>query len=163
MSDLYPVAGCRFYIGNAPMALQNADFDASDFDSVTWVEADGWSQMGALGDAGALITTSLINRNRDVRQKGTANAGDMACVFAQIATDAGQLALIAAAQPSDKNNYPFRIVMNDPTGSPATASKRLFVGLVTTAQEAGGEANTMRNLNVTVAINSNIVRVAAGE
>ncbi|HWV44131.1 hypothetical protein [Pseudorhodoplanes sp.] len=163
MSDLYPVAGCRFYIGNAPMATQATDFVAADFNSVTWIEVDGWSQAGALGDAGALITTALINRGRDYKQKGTANAGSMQNVFGIIPGDAGQAALLAAGDASNKNNYPFKVLLNDPTGSPATASKRLFVGLVTSAQEAMGEANTIQNLNATVEINSNIVRIAAGE
>lgn len=163
MSNLFPVAGCRMYIGNAPMDTQATDFVAADFNSVTWIEIDGLSQIGALGDAGALITTALINRGRDFKQKGTANAGDMQCVFAQIDADAGQDAVLAAGDAANKNNYPFRLLLNDPTGSPATASKRMFVGLVTTAQEAFGEANTIRNLNVTIAINSNIVRVDAGE
>lgn len=39
-------------------------------------------------------------------------------------------------------------------------SLRKFVGLVMTAQETAGAANTIRNLNSTVEINSNIVRVA---
>jgi len=163
MADLYPVAGCRIYIGNAPKATQATDFVVGDFAGVTWVEIDGWSQAGALGDAGALITTPLINRGRDFKQKGTANAGSMQNVFGQIDGDAGQAALLAAGDAANKNNYPFQVLLNDPTGSPATASKRYFVGLVTSAQEAMGEANTNRMLNATVEINSNIVRVAAGE
>lgn len=38
-------------------------------------------------------------------------------------------------------------------------SKRYFVALVMTAEEAGGEANTVQSLNATVEINSNIVKV----
>ena len=38
-------------------------------------------------------------------------------------------------------------------------SKRYFVGLVMTAEEAGGEANTVQSLNATIEINSNIVKV----
>lgn len=163
MSDLYPVAGCRIYIGASPMATQSTDFVAADFNSVTWIEIDGWSQAGAIGDAAALITTALINRGRDQKQKGTANAGSMQNVFAVIPADAGQVALLAAADASNKNNYPFKVLLNDPTGSPATASKRLFVGVVLTAQEAMGEANTIQNLNATIEVNSNIVKVAAGE
>lgn len=162
MADLYPVAGARIYMGAAPMDLQSDDFEVSDFNAVSWTEIDGWSQMGVIGDAAALITTALINRNRDVKQKGTANAGSMQNVFAVIRDDAGQIALRAAAAPSVKDNYPFRIIWNDPTGSPATGSKTYFIGLVMSAQEAGGEANTMQMLNATIEINCNPVNVAAG-
>lgn len=163
MADLYPVAGCRFYIGNAAMATKSTDFVAGNFSAVTWVEVDGWSQAGALGDNAALITTALINRGRDYKQKGTANAGSMQNVFAVVPGDAGQAAMRAAGAAANKSNYPFKILFNDPTGSPATASKRYFVGLVTSAQETMGEANTIQSLNATVEINSNVVEVAAGE
>lgn len=164
MADLYPVAGCRLFICG-PVDVGNEDLVASDFpalDSEDWIEIDGWSQMGAFGDAAALMTTSLINRGRDIKQKGTANAGSMQNVFAVMDDDPGQIALLAAANPSDKRNYGLRVQLNDqpatPTGLP---SQRLFAGVVMSAQEQGGEANTVRNLNGMVEINSNIVRVAA--
>lgn len=161
--SLYPVAGCRIYIGGV-LADKATDFVAADFTSQTWVEVDGWSQMGQIGDAGALITTPLINRGRDVKQKGTANAGSMQNVFAIVPGDAGQTALRAAAAPSNKSNYAFKIELNDkPDGVGATASQRLFVGLVMGAQETGGAANTVRNLEATIEINSNVVPVAADD
>lgn len=167
MSNLYPVSGCRIYIGPA-MDLQSRDFVLADFESVSpplsWVEIDGWSTMGAVGDAAQVITTSLINRGRDVKQKGTANAGSMENVFAIIPGDAGQAALLAAAAASNKRNYAFRIDLNDgdDTVSPVVApSRRYFVALATMASEAGGDANTIQNLNVTLEINSNIVKKAA--
>lgn len=164
MADLYPVAGCRLFIG-AAMSVGNEDLDAADFTAALTaaVEIDGWTSMGAIGDNSALITTALINRGRDVKQKGTANAGSMANVFAAIDDDPGQIALIAAAQPSNRNNYAFRMVMNDTpaTGAAPKPSERLFVGIVMSAQEAGGDANTIRSLNGTIEINSNIVTVPA--
>lgn len=158
MADLFPVAGCHFYIGTTK-ATQTTDFVEADFAGQSWVEVDGWSQMGAFGDAAALITSQLINRGRDIKQKGTTNAGSMQNVFAKIDADPGQVALIAAAAGSNKNNYAFRIDFNDADGG--DPSKAYFVGLVMNANEAGGQANTIRNLNATVEINSNIVRVAA--
>lgn len=155
---LYPVAGCKFYIGGV-LADKNSDFVSGDFSAQTWVEVDGWSQSGAIGDTAQLITTSLINRGRDAKQKGTSNAGSMQNVFAQNATDAGQVALIAASLPTNKNNYAFRVDLNDAVGG--SPSQRFFIGLVMSAEEANGAANTIRNLNSTIEINSNIVRVAA--
>lgn len=159
MSDLYPVAGTKFFIGGA-MASQIEDVEESDFDGETWVEVDGFSQMGAFGDTAALITTPLINRGRDVKQKGTFNAGQMQNVFAKLDEDPGQIALIAASRT--RNNYAFRLVFDDaPAGG--TPSERFFIGLVMNAEEQGGDANTVLNLAATIEINSNIVRVAAAE
>ncbi len=239
-TDLYPVAGAKIYIGGA-LATKANDFAAADFASQSWVEIDGWETMGAIGDAAQIITTSLINRGRDVKQKGTRNAGSMQNVFGILAADPGQIALIAAEKTS--SNYAFKIEFDDapvarsftatisnaspgvvtkvahglvantpvilsttgtlPTGlSPATTyyvktvldadtftlsatpggtvintsgagsgthtvttapvgSQRMFVGLVTSAQEAGGGANTVQKLNGTIEINSNIVPVVA--
>lgn len=156
---LYPVSGCKFFIGGV-LSDKNSDFIESDFSAVTWVEVDGWSQSGTIGDTAALITTPLINRGRDAKQKGTSNAGSMQNVFAIVTGDAGQTALIAAAAPSNKNNYAFKAELNDAVGVGAP-SKRYFVGLAMNAEEANGAANTIRNLNSTIEINSNIVRVAA--
>ncbi|MGH9916723.1 MAG: hypothetical protein ACRD63_15715, partial [Pyrinomonadaceae bacterium] len=60
-------------------------------------------------------------------------------------------------------NYPFKIELNDKpaVGAAPKNSLRYFMGLVTSAQEAGGAANTVQSLNSTVEINSNIVKVAA--
>ncbi|MGX9443860.1 hypothetical protein ACWX0K_14960 [Nitrobacteraceae bacterium UC4446_H13] len=161
-TDLYPVAGSKIFIGGT-MATQSDDFDAADFTSVTWVEIDGWSQMGAVGDAAQVISTDLINRGRTTKQKGTRNAGSMQNVFAKIAADAGQAALIAAEKTS--SNYAFKIEFDDAATSPASPtpqpSKVYFVGLVTSAQQAGGTANTVQNINSTIEINSNVVNVAA--
>jgi hypothetical protein len=159
MATLYPVSGCRIFIG-ATMAVPDVDSVAADFSAVSWTEIKGWTSMGSSGDASALITTALISRGRDVKQKGTRNAGQMQNEFAVIASDAGQLALLAAEGTND--NFPFKVEMNDEeAGSGHTPSTRLFIGLVTSAQEAGGNANTVRNLQSAIEINTNIVRVAA--
>jgi len=158
--SLYPVAGCKIYIGTV-LADKDADFTASDFTSQTWTEIKGWSQMGPIGDTAELISTNVIDGSRTKKMKGTRNAGSMQNVFAVIPTDPGQIALIAAEKTSD--NYAFKVELNDKpsSGTAPAASQRLFIGLAMSAQEAGGEANTVRNLNGTIEINSNIVPVAA--
>lgn len=145
------VAGSRFYIGGA-MADQAADFVEADFNSQVWVEVDGWQQMGDLGEEPNMITTSLINRNRDKAMKGTRQVVNMENRFTIIEDDAGQLACIAAEAVN--SDYAFRVVF--PSGS-----ERLFTGQVVSASEIGGDANTIRFLAVTVARNSNVVKVAA--
>lgn len=160
MTTLYSVSGQRIYIGSQPVDLPDEDLVAADFDTVTWIEIKNWIQMGALGDAAALITTPLIDRGRDVKQKGTRNAGQMQNNFGIARSDAGQIA-IRAAEATDLN-YPFKILGNDEpaVGSAPTPSQRLCYGLVTAASEAGGAANTVQALNTTVEVNTNIVTVA---
>jgi hypothetical protein len=142
------VAGSRIYIGGV-ISDQAADFVAGDFSSQTWVEIDGWQQMGDLGEEPTVITTSLINRNRDKAMKGTRQVVTMENRFTIIDADAGQLACIAAEAVN--SDYAFKIVF--PLGA-----LRLFVGPVVSAKEMGGEANTIRYLGVNIARNSNVVK-----
>lgn len=157
MADLEVIAGAKFYIGGV-LASKNSDFIASDFTSQTWVEVDGWVNLGGYGDTSEAINTILINRGRVAKQKGTADAGDMSNTFAVIPGDAGQAAMKAAQKV--KSNYAFKVEYDDapPSGTP---SSDLFIGLVMSAPFPGGEANTVKTIEATIGINSNIVEVAA--
>jgi len=152
MAQLYPVAGSKIYIGGAPMDDTDDDMVEADFSSVTWTEVKGWTQMGRVGDSGALITSDQINVGRTKKAKGTRNAGSMENTFDIVPADPGQLALIAATAVVD--NYPFRVDLS-------SGEKRYFVGIVMSSQDQGGGANTGSNMAATVEINSNVVRVAA--
>lgn len=158
MADLFPVSGARFYIGGAT-ATQSSNFVASDFSGETWVEVDGWETAGVVGDTAEVIVTQLINRGRDVKQKGTRNAGSMENTFAIAPGDAGQTAMFNAE--GSPLNYAFRIVFDDIPDGGATGTTQYFVGIVTSWQDANGGANTVRMKTGTVEINSNIVEVAA--
>jgi hypothetical protein len=152
MANLFAVAGSKFYLGpvKEPTSI---DFVAADFTATSpdqYILVDGWMNAGRFGDNSAVITTPLINRGRDVKQKGTKNAGSMQNQFAIIDDDAGQIAIIAAAGTTD--NYAMKVTFLDGT-------TKYFCGLVMTAEEVGGGANTVRALAATVEINSNIVTV----
>lgn len=163
MTQLYPVAGCKFFIGNAAMDHPGGvDLAASDFSAVTWVEVKGWQSMGSLGDTRELVSQPIIDNSRVSKAKGTKNAGNMENMFSMVPTDAGQLKLIEAVDSI--HNYPVKIELNDApaVGADPFPSQRLFAGLFMTQSEVAGDANSPRNLQATVEINSNVVRVAAG-
>jgi hypothetical protein len=154
---LYPVAGCRFWISTNPFAELPVDAQELDYDSVVWLEVKKWTQMGTFGDSAQLISTDLIGEGRTKKQKGTKNAGSMANVFAFDNTDPGQQKLLAASQ--SYNSYAFKVELNDKETT--VNSTRLMYGLVMSAQEVGGGANTVQTLNATVEVNSNIVTTLA--
>jgi hypothetical protein len=157
--ELFAVGGATYYIGNAAMSPGVEDLDAADFAGVTWVQVKGWLQCGQFGDAAAVITSQRIDRSRDVKGKGTDNAGSMQNVFAFEQGDAGQAAMKAAkASPL---NFPFRILWDDVPSGGTTPTTHYFVGPVTSWQNAGGNANAERTVNGTVEINSNVVEVPA--
>lgn len=157
-AELYAVAGAKISIGGT-LAPEIIDMVEEDFDAQQWVEIDGWETMGAIGDTAAQITKNLINRGRTLKAKGTRDAGTMENTFSIMPGDPGQIALKAAEKT--RNNFAFRIVFDDKTTPSGTGSTQYFVALVMSAQEAGGDADTVRALNGTLDINSNIVTVAA--
>ena len=161
MAQTYAVAGHKISIGSV-LSLTGADFAASDFSSLTYVEIKNWVTMGDAGDVSSPITTAIIGEVRENVSKGTRNAGNMQNDFALLPTDAGQLALIAA-QADNTNNYAFKIELTDKpaVGSAPKNSLRYFAGMVMTQTEVGGGANTVRMLRAGIQINSNIVKVAA--
>lgn len=161
MAKMYPVGGSRIYIGDAAIDDQDDEFVAADFDAVTWTEIKGWVQMGAHGDAAALVSSDQIGNKRTKKGKGNRNAGSMENNFDVVADDPGQLALVAAEKTDD--NYPFRIVYNDApmTGIAPAPSEHMFIGLVMTTQRQGGGANDPRRMGGTIEINSNLVFVPA--
>lgn len=127
MSNLYPVANSKIYIGGV-LNPGLVDFTAADFSSQTWTEIDGWSTMGSFGDTVALISTDLINRGRATKQKGTTNSGQMQNVFAVIPGDPGQAALIAASAGAVKDNFAFKLEFAD---APAPKSNTVTISIAT--------------------------------
>lgn len=157
---LLTVADAKFYIGG-PLEPTNDDFVEADFTGQTWLEVDGWETMGDIGDTAATITTALINRGRDVKQKGTKNAGSTEMRFAALAgvtPDAGQSAMVAASKT--KRNYGFRVVLADGT-TEANGTQLLFSGLVMSSRMIGGSSNTVIMRAFPIEINSNVVEVEA--
>ncbi|MGA1804438.1 hypothetical protein [Rhizobium sp. HT1-10] len=155
--SLFATAGMKLHIGG-PITDNDADMVLADFTSVTWVEAKNLDSMGSLGDTAQVITAAVIDRNRDVKVKGTRNAGSMQVVFNIDYADPGQQAIIAAEK--SVNNFAFKVTMNDaPEGG--TPSTRLFIALVTSQAEQYDTANSIMKLNVTLEVNSNVVRTNA--
>lgn len=112
MGQLYPVAGAKIYMGPAVSTVpDDSDINAALFSSTVFTEIKGWQTMGAIGDAAALITESIISSGRDWKGKGTRNAGSMQNNFVILPEDAGQIALIAAEKTD--YNYPFKLAFDD--------------------------------------------------
>lgn len=156
----FATAGTKVSIGGT-LDMKSADFVVGDFSAITWVEIKGLENIGSLGDQAQAITQSIIGEARDKTIKGTRNAGTMEMVCALDYADAGQLAAIAAEKtPYD---YAFKVELNDKpaTGASPKNSLRYFIGKVMSARDAIDQANNVTKLQISVAINSNIVRVAA--
>ena len=157
---IFATAGAKLHIGGAMSADYTADLDAEDFNGESWVEIAPLESIGSVGDSAEQISFDAIGNARRHKLKGTRDAGTMEVVAAIYYSDAGQIALLAAEKTA--HSYAFRLVFNDapPGGTP---SERLFVAKVMSASEALDTANNVMKLNATLAVDSNVVRVAAEE
>lgn len=106
---LQAIAGSKFYIGTKVALPSDLNVTLSDFtpQESEWLEVQGWTNAGALGDARAAITQSFIGADRDVTIKGTANSEAMQNVFSPIPTDAGQIRMLEAF--ASCSNYAFKV------------------------------------------------------
>lgn len=158
--SLYATAGSKVYIGTV-LAAKKVDFVAADFAAVVWEEITSIESMGSLGDTSRPVTIELVSEARDKVMKGSRSANSLELVCGADATDPGQIDLIAAERtPYD---YAFKVELNDKpaTGTSPKNSERLFVGKVMSQQEVYEGANNVRKINFSLAVNSNVVRVAA--
>lgn len=151
-------AGCKLFIGTAAVTIPTTGaVDATFFDTVTWEPVGELTDLGELGDSAEEITADIINRGRRVRSKGTKDAGMMNVTALSDSDDTGQEAMIDAE--GTDNDWPFKIELTDaPEGG--TPSQRLFAGVVMSTREAFGTANNFVTRNLSIGVNTNIVRVA---
>lgn len=161
---IFATAGANLYIG-AALAAKDAAFVASDFDSQTWIPIKHLESLGSLGDSAQEIAFDAIGAGdgtpgsrRTTRLKGMRSAGTMEVVCGIDYSDAGQLAALVAERTDD--DYAFKLEFDDaPTGG--TPSERYFVAMVGGASEQLDTANNVMKLNLSLWINSNVVRVNA--
>lgn len=157
MAGIFATAGSRLYVGQS-VAAKTTNWVLADFAGQSWVPVNWMENIGSFGDEATSITFDAIEQARTQKLKGTRNAGDMTVVCGIDYEDAGQNTLRGAE--TEPNNYAFKVLFNDaPSGG--SGSERYFIGLVMSAREALETANNVMKLNVTIGVNSNIVRVNA--
>ena len=157
---IFTTAGSKISIG-AALPPKSADFVAADFTSQTWTEIGSVETLGTFGDSSEETTFDDVGKARRQKLKAVRDAGSLELVCGLDYADAGQIALLAAEKlPHD---FAFRIEFNDKpaTGASPKNSIRYFMAKVMSASEALEGAGDVMKLNATLAINSNVVRVAA--
>jgi hypothetical protein len=153
---LFAVNGTKAYIGGA-LAADTGDMSAADFEGVAWVEIAGLVSLGTLGGEASMgsgyeidfadpYSPARLRKWKDGVDPGTFE------LVAAASDDDSQVALIEA-QRLDAS-YAFRIDL--PNGA-----RRLFVAYVVSATDVFDQANAVIRFGTSLAIDSNIVRIAA--
>lgn len=106
---LQAVNGSKFYIGTRVALPTDLSVDIADFaaQEAEWLEVQGWTQSGSLGDTRAEITQAFISSGRDYTIKGSANSAAMENTFSPLPNDPGQIRMKQAAE--DCSNYAFKV------------------------------------------------------
>ena len=155
---IYATAGAKLYIG-PQMDPQDDDFLVGDFETsppLSWTEITPTENLGTVGDSNEVINFDAINLGRRQKLKGVADAGTMQVVCGNDPSNAGQQAAYAAQ--SSPNTYAFKLQFNDASLS-GTPSLRYFIAHVMSASETLDTANNVIKFNMTLGVNSNVVRV----
>jgi hypothetical protein len=155
----YATTGTKIYI--APAAATEPA-NAAAYAALTWTEITNVASFAAFGDTVNIINAPVVGDSRVRKAAGSRDSGNMTLRLYPDDSDAGQTALIAAAVTS--STYPFRI--DFPTASKVTVpggtvAKRYFLAIVAGGQETPGGNEDIITAEYTVALTTQIVKVAA--
>lgn len=144
--------GAKVYISTTSAATTQSAFAA-----LTWVEIKEIESIGDFGDESSSVTFTSLSDSRIRKYKGARDAGTIAVVCGNLATDPGQLAAVAAEKT--KFDYPIKIVLADAADANDTNSTFYFQGQVMSAKlnVGGNDAIIKRTFNL--AINSAVIEV----
>jgi hypothetical protein len=106
---LQAVAGSKIYIGTRVALPTDLTVDITDFagQEGEWIEINGWTSAGALGDAREAISQNFIGSGRTVTIPGTSDSAAMDNTFSPLPNDPGQKRLRAAI--AGCANYAFKV------------------------------------------------------
>jgi hypothetical protein len=157
---VYSIITSKVEIG-AAVAMKSADFIAADFTTplTAAVEVKEPKTLGSVMDEWGTTEFSNVTDGRTRTLKLFKKGKPVELVFGNDPTDAGQLAVRAAALVDA--NYAFRMSFGDKPASGASPkpSTRLFIGTILSVEDdPSGEHHVLK---VTIQPNSNIIATQA--
>jgi hypothetical protein len=157
MTTTQTTAGTKLYIGSA---IPQEAMDQTAYEGITYTELGKLETLGEFGETFNEITFNDMSSRRVEKLKGNKNAGNLSVQVAFKKQDAGQVALAAALQSDD--DYAFKVEFNDAgTGSPSSPTTLYFYGKVMSRTINVSNSEDVIRVNSTLAINSEILEVAA--
>lgn len=152
-----PTNGTKIYISSQiDTTVTN---NATLYAALTWVELKGVSSIGPIGDKASEIRVDILSENRTRKTKGVYDAGSPTIEFVPIASDPGQLAVIAALAVN--GDYAFRVILNDKPAAGTSGTILYFAAQIMEAQRMMGPANNPLKYQAQLGITTAIIEVAA--
>lgn len=121
----------KFYISTTPANDDLDDHAVGGFPSLTYVEVKAVGSVGELGLNTNIVSYDTWGSIVVSKGKGLTDAGSADVEMLRVADDPGQIAMRAAGAPTNKNNYAFKIDLQDGT-------TRYFRALVGGPRHPGG-------------------------
>lgn len=147
-------SGSQLYLGTTTAAENLSQYLSDSYTLVGEVE-----DLGEFGDEAEAVTFASLADSRLQKLKGVRDAGTMAVVCGADDSDSGQAALIAAE--ADTLDYNVKIVLNDKQTISGTPSEHYFRAKIMSKRTGVGSANNVVRKTFNVAINSEILSIAA--
>lgn len=106
---LQAIAGSKYYIGTRVALPNDLHVDLADFapQETEWLQINGWTNAGALGDTREAISQNYIDADRTETIGGTLNSAEQQNVFAPDYSDPGQNRLRQAV--AECSNFAYKI------------------------------------------------------
>lgn len=134
-------------------AVAPATPDATGYAALTYTEIGGVEQIGVIGATTNKVEFQPLKGPKE-KHKGSTDFGSLQPGMAHNETDAGQVLLRTAADPSNNALYSFKVTYPD-------GAKRYFQGRVFGYPENVGNADSIIMANPTVEINTAVVKAAS--
>lgn len=149
-------AGSKLYIGPVRTAATDT---IAEYEALTWVEVKEVENLGEFGDESNAINFLSVGDARTRKLKGARDAGTLAITCGRDPFDAGQVALRAAEKTNFE--YAFKIVAADAPDANDSDTAYYFGGLVMSARDNYGTADTVVTTTFNIGINTAILEDTA--
>lgn len=150
--------GAKIYIGAEDQ--DNSVDTQGEYESESWQLIGEVEDLGEFGDAWNTTEFTALADGRVRRFKTTRDAGQFDLVIGFDKDDTGQSNLVTALD--SKYNYTFRVELDDaPSGSPSSPTTWYFRAMVLSNRRVIGTNDNIVRRRVGMAVNSDIIEVAA--
>ena len=127
----YTHSSDKLYISTTPQNEDLDDGEVTGFPGLIYTEVKGVGSVGELGLNTNIVSYDTWGSDVISKGKGLTDAGSADVEMLRVATDPGQIAMRAAGATTNKNNYAFKIDLQDGT-------TRYFRALVAGPRHPGG-------------------------
>jgi hypothetical protein len=153
---VYSTAKVKFSVGTTKATSVIGDYTSDTFTAIGEIE-----DLGELGDTSEIITFAAVTDARMRKAKGVADAGEFEITVGRDPADAGQMALRAALASSAGYNFKLELTDKPLAGASPKNTTLYFKALVNGTKNVMGGANDITKQTFTLAIQSEILEVAA--